>query len=56
MAAGSRVVTYQELPLSLELKRYFKDDSPFPSPEEIARLAKDVYYDDSEAGCEMVAG
>jgi len=55
VAAGTRVVTYQEPTPSLELKRYFKDDSQIPSPEEIARLAKDVYFDDSEGGREMVS-
>ena len=53
---GSRVVTVQEPPPSLELKRYFKDDSQIPSPGEVARLAEDVYLDGSEAGQELVSG
>ena len=50
VASCTRVVSYQEPPPSLELKRYFKDDSQIPSPEEVGRLAKDAYLDDSGEG------
>ena len=55
VASCTRVVSYQEPPPSLELKRYFKDDLQIPSPEEVGRLAKDAYLDDSEEGRDMVA-
>jgi hypothetical protein len=47
-------VTYQELPPSIELKRYFKEESQLPSSDEVARLARDVYQDDTEKGQEVI--
>lgn len=55
VASGQRAVTYQEPPPSIELKRYFNEDSTIPSIEEIFRLAKDVLNDDTEKGRDDVA-
>jgi hypothetical protein len=54
VAAGTRVVTYQEPPQSIELKRYFKEKSQLPSSDEVARLARGVYQDVTEKGREVI--
>ena len=54
VAAGTRVVTYREPPPSIDLKRYFKEESQLPSSDEVARLASDVYQDDTEKGQEVL--
>ena len=54
VAAGKRAVTYQAPPPSLELKRYFKEESQIPSNDEVERLARDVYEDATEKGREMM--
>jgi hypothetical protein len=54
VAAGTRVVTYYEPPPSIELKRYFKEESELPFSGEVARLARDVNQDDTEKGQEVI--
>jgi hypothetical protein len=54
VAAGTRVVTYQEPPPSIELKRYFKEESQLPSSDDVARLARGVYQDDTEKEQEVI--
>jgi hypothetical protein len=47
-------VTYQEPPPSIELKRYLKETPQLPSSDEVARLARGVYQDDTEKGQEVI--
>lgn len=56
VAAGARNVRHQEPPPSIELKRYYNEDSQIPSPSEVQRLATDVYHDGSEEGYAMIVG
>jgi hypothetical protein len=54
VAAGARVVTYQEPPPPIEFKRYFKTESQLQSSDEVVRLARDVYQDDTEKRQEVI--
>ena len=48
--AGRRESTFQEEPPSLEMKRFYKEESTIPSDSELERLATKVYGDGSKQG------